>query len=228
MEIFWHGLSFFQINGKINGEKISLVLNPFNKENISRPLKLQADITIFSSPSFLPSPKDLNDFIQDTFLIKGPGEYEVKRVQIRGIADSSGKLEKKDIVNNTIFQIKLEGIKMCHLGNLKEAQVSSEILEKIVGIDILFIPVGGDFTISGKEASRLVSQIEPKIAIPMNYIPSDKKNYFKIKGLKLGLGDEKDFLRALGIKTKEKTKKLKIKAEELPGNGTELVLLELT
>ena len=228
MEIIWHGLSFFQINGKRDGEKIGLVINPFSKESTPGPLKIKADITIFSSPVPFSNIKNIENLIPSTFLIEGPGEYEVKGVKIKGMSDFSGKLGEKNIARNAIFKIEFEGIKICHLGNFNDTQVSSEILEKILGIDILFIPIGGDFTISGKEAAKLVSQVEPKIVIPMNYLPSDKRDFFKIKGLKLKLGDEKDFLKSLGIKAKEKIKKLKMKTDELQGNGTELILLELT
>jgi len=117
---------------------------------------------------------------------------------------------------NIIFLIEFEKMKICHLGDLGETQIFPEVMEEIFGADVLFIPVGGNFTISGKEAAKLVSQIEPKIAIPMHY---------KIPGLKLDLEDEKAFLRTLGIKEKEKEKRLKITKEKLKSEGTEIVLL---
>jgi len=225
MEIIWHGLSFFEIKGKRDGEKVTLAINPFDKSSGLKPPEVKADILVFSSP--LKRGSALETATGTSFLIDGPGEYEIKGVKIRGIPTVDAKREEKGKAKNTIFKIEFEEIKICHLGNFNEDQVSSGILESIFGIDILFVPIGRDLTVSGKEAAKLVSQIEPKTVIPMNYLPSESRSSFKTKGLKLDLQDEKDFLRNYGVKEKEKIKKLKIRASNLQRNGTELILLEM-
>ncbi|GAI42220.1 unnamed protein product, partial [marine sediment metagenome] len=87
--------------------------------------------------------------------------------------------------------------------------------EKMGNIDILMIPVGGALGPEG--AAGIVSQIEPKIVIPMEY---------QIPNLKTKRGKLKDFLKVLGIEKAEALKKLKIKKKKLPEETKVLVLEE--
>lgn len=38
-----------------------------------------------------------------------------------------------------------------------------------VKCDVAFVPVGGTYTMNGKEAAKLVNEIKPKIAVPVHY-----------------------------------------------------------
>lgn len=213
MELIWHGHSFFEIKGKNNQENVSIATNPFSEEiGLKSPKKVDTDILIVSSrnQSYLNKKIISGNY----FLIEDPGEYEIKDIKIKGISCES-KEKKKEL--NTIFTISIEGIKICHMGNFNQLEISSHQLENIFGSDILLIPVGGSFTISGKEAAKIVSRIEPKIVIPMHY---------KISGLNLDIEDEKSFLRAMGIEDKERIQKLKIKKSDFQRDGIEVMLLD--
>lgn len=69
---------------------------------------------------------------------------------------------------NYIYKFKFDNLTLCHLGHIGHIP-SEEIMSSLRDIDILFIPVGGHFTINGLEASMLVNIIKPKIVIPMYY-----------------------------------------------------------
>ena len=216
MELIWYGHSFFEIKSKSNQEKIVIAIDPFlEKIGLKPPRKIEADILIISHQHYDHSNKRI--IRGDFFLIEEPGEYEIKGAKVKGILSFHNKVEGKKRGLNTIFVIDIEGIKICHMGGFGEIELSPSQLEDIFGSDILLIPVGGNFTISGKEAAKIVSQVEPKIVIPMHY---------KIPGVKLDLEDEKPFLRAIGIREKERIKKLKVKKNELQKDGTEVVLLD--
>jgi len=216
MELIWHGHSFFEIKSKINQGKITIAIDPFlGKIGLKPPRKIEADILIISHQHCDHSNKEI--IKGEPFLIEEPGEYEIKDVRVKGIPSSYGKVEGKERGLNTIFVIDVEGVKICHMGDFSESELSPSQLEDIFGAGVLLIPVGGNFTISGKEAVKIISQVEPKIVVPMHY---------KIPGIKLDLEDEKPFLKAIGIKEKEKIKKLKIKKGELQKDETEVVLLE--
>ena len=60
-------------------------------------------------------------------------------------------------------------MRFCHLGDLGQKQLTDEQLEKIDKVDVLMIPVGGKYTIDSSAAQKIISQIEPKIVIPMHY-----------------------------------------------------------
>ena len=73
---------------------------------------------------------------------------------------------------NIIFKIKMDGITICHLGDLGEPCTAS-LLQKIGEVDILLLPVGGKYTIDAMEAKNLAKSVSPKAIIPMHYKPID-------------------------------------------------------
>jgi L-ascorbate metabolism protein UlaG (beta-lactamase superfamily) len=68
------------------------------------------------------------------------------------------------------------------------------------------IPVGGTFTLDSKEAEEIVTQLEPKIIIPMHY---------KINGLTLDLDSAEKFCKEYGGKTEKGVTKLNLKKKEI-------------
>ncbi len=102
-------------------------------------------------------------------MIEEPGEYEVKDIFIQGIPSFHDEEEGKKRGQNTIYTIEAEGIRLCHLGDLGQKELNSDQLEKIGDIDILMVPVGGVYTINSKGAAKIISQIEPRLIIPMHY-----------------------------------------------------------
>ena len=113
------------------------------------------------------------------FLIEGPGEYEVKDIFLQGIFSSS---------QNTIYTIEAEGIRLCYLGNFDQKELTPNQLDKLGDIDILIVPA---------RMAKIVSQIEPRMVIPM------------------GEGINK-FLKEMGRKSVQTQPKLLIKKKDLP------------
>jgi len=230
MEILWHGLSFVEVKGKTDGQPVVIAINPFDESVGLKPSRVKANIVILSST---PSPAEKKKIAKSIgadgpFFVEEAGEYEKQGVKMRGLDNFYRQKESGKLVKNIIFKTELEKIKICALGNFKGDSIPPDILESILGIDILLIPIGGGATISSKEAVKIISQIEPKIVIPVNYLPSSIKSSSESKGLKINLEDEKNFLKNFGAKDKEKIEKLKIKTDELQREGTELVLMEMT
>lgn len=69
---------------------------------------------------------------------------------------------------NTIFKFEIDGVKFCHLGDLGE-YFCNDLVEEIGEVDVLFIPVGGTYTIDYKEAVKYANAINAKITVPMHY-----------------------------------------------------------
>ena len=84
-------------------------------------------------------------------------------------------------------------------------------------MDILLIPVGGVYTIDGKQAVGIIKQIEPKIIIPMHY---------KISGLTIDLEPATAFLKEIGIKPEE-VESYRINAKSLPQEEMKLIMFKL-
>ncbi len=145
----------------------------------------------------------------------------VKDVFIQGISSFHDSSSGKERGLNTIYTIESEGLRLCHLGDLGQKELSPEQVEKIGQVDILMMPVGGVFTVSAKEAIKVMSQIEPNITIPMHY---------QIAKLKLGAKlDELDkFLKAMGIRKLEPLSKLSIKSKDISPEEAKIVILKLS
>lgn len=231
MHIIWYGQSCFQIiTARQKAEQVSIVIDPFD-ETIGLNLpSLTADILLITHNHDDHNHKKAVK--GEPFLIEGPGEYEIKEVFIQGISvlhdDSSG--EKRG--QNTIYTIEAEGMQLCHLGDLDQKELTPSQLEKIGNVDILMIPVGGVRTISAKEAPKIISQIEPRIIIPMHYhIPKLKIHPVKSReaGAKQFNGVELEgldkFLKVMGKKSVEPQNKLLIKKKDLSEETKIMVLM---
>lgn len=205
MEISYLGHSCFKIVGK----KINVLIDPFSPEMVGLVLgKQDADVVTVSH-----NHKDHN-YLEavkgDYLLFDSPGEYEYKEAEFQGVPASHGG-EKGNI---TIFTMEIDDIKVCHLSDLGE-DLSSDQLEKIDGVDILMIPVGGVYTIDAKKAVKIISEIEPKIVIPMHYKA----------GKMTDLAPVSTFLSEIGA-TPTPKEKLKITSKDLP-EELEVVVLKV-
>lgn len=209
MEIVWFGQSAFKLSGK----NISIVTDPYgDPEKLGvKPLKTTADVVTVSHDHW-----DHNNVAAvsgNPVVFDMPGDYEVKGVVFKGIESKHGDNASEP---NTIFTIKTEDMTIAHLGDLGEPLSASQ-LEKINGVDILLVPIGGKYTLDAEQAAKVVGQIEPKIIIPMHY---------SAPGIKTTNIDTVDkFVKEMGMEP-EKMSKLKVLRKDLP-EEPKLVILEL-
>ncbi len=216
MQIIWKGQSCFQIatnHGK--NHQINIVIDPFDETIGLRVPKLEADILLVTHQHH--DHNNVKAVSGDPFLIEGPGEYEVKEVFIQGISSFHDSSLGKERGLNTIYTIESEDIRLCHLGDLGQKELTSEQVEKIGEVDILIIPVGGIYTISAKEAVKIMSQIEPNIVIPMHY---------SIPKLKIKLDGLEKFLKTVGLKKLEPLPKLTIKKKDISPEEAKIIVLK--
>lgn len=213
MEITFLGHSSFKIKTKT----ATLVTDPYNSESVGLIYpKTEADIVTISHEH-----KDHNDISKidkAPFIINGAGEYEIKDVLIYGIPAYHDSQEGKERGKITVYTIEAEGLRLCHLGDLGH-KLTPKQLEQVNGVDVLFIPVGGVYTIDAKGALEVVSQIEPKIVIPMHY---------QEKGLNPAIFEKlapvDDFLKQVGEEVAP-VPKLVVTQDKLP-EERQIVVLE--
>ena len=208
MTISWFGQSCFRIEAKEG----SILTDPFSKDIGLKPPKIKDDLVLVSHNHY--DHNNIEDVGPETFIIKNPGEYEKNGIAVLGINSYHDKSEGKERGSNTIYVIKAEDMTVCHLGDLGQEKLDEKQVEEIGDVDILMIPVGGSYTINYKEALEVISQIEPKIVIPMHY---------KIKDLNIDIESADKFVKELGL-TPEKVDKFKIAKKTLPAEEVKLVM----
>ena len=213
MDITFLGHSCFRLRGK----KAAVVTDPYDPDMVGLKLaRLSADILTISHDHGDHNNADLVSGVKK--VISGPGEYEIQGVSIIGIStyhdDKKGKLRGK----NTVYVIEIDGLRIAHLGDLGH-KLDDKILERIGAIDILMIPVGGEYTVGPQEAAEVTRGIEPVITIPMHYqMPGlNPKTFAK-------LVSEKEFISDLGLQV-EKLEKLNVRKDIL-GEDQRIVVLE--
>lgn len=210
MEISWFGQSCFRLKSK----NAQIICDPFDPATtgLKKP-KLSGDVVTVSHTH--PDHNATEIVEGDPIIFWGPGEYEVKGARIKGIGSFHDNKEGKERGINTIFTYYLDGVTVCHLGDLGH-QLSSTHLEQLGSIDILLVPVGGVYTIDASDAVEVIGQLEPKIVIPMHYA---------IPGLKFELGTVEAFFKAYGQQITDPEQKLSMTAEKLP-DVTQVMRLE--
>jgi len=211
MEIIWHGHSFFEILTK----KVKIAIDPFDEKIGLSLKKVKADILLISHSH--PDHNNKEAILGDYFLIEGSGEYEVKGIYIEGIESFHDEKKGKERGKNTIYKIEVENFKICHFGDYGQKELTQEQKEKLEEVEILMLPVGGVYTISAKEAFKIVQEIEPKIVIPMHYY---------LPHLKIKLEKVDHFLKMMGIKTLKPLEKLVLKKGGKLPEETKVVLLK--
>ncbi len=105
-------------------------------------------------------------------VINKPGMYDVKGVQIFGLNTYHDELNGAKRGSNVIFNIRMDGVNICHLGDVGHGP-SPMMIEAIGPVDILLIPVGGTYTIDAEVAKEYVDRLMPNVIIPMHFKTDD-------------------------------------------------------
>ncbi|MFC1646764.1 MBL fold metallo-hydrolase [Patescibacteria group bacterium] len=174
MDIKYLGHSSFLLKGK----KAVLVTDPYSSSAVGLkfPRNIEADIVSISHEH--DDHNDTKELAGDPFVIRGPGEYEVKGVTVIGISSFHDDEKGNSRGKNTIYKIMIDGLNILHLGDLGHV-LNANIIDELDGIDILMVPIGGVYTIDSKTALQIISDINPSIIIPMHFArPELKKDVF--------------------------------------------------
>lgn len=162
MKITWKGHACFLIETGNN----RIVCDPFN-EGVGYPL--------FSGSGNLVTISHDHWDHNASQLVKGnpmvitePGSFIFDDIQIKGIPSYHDQARGKKRGKNIIYKISVNGINLVHLGDLGHVLTGEQVAE-IGTNDILFLPVGGNFTVNADEAYEITEQLNPKIVIPMHY-----------------------------------------------------------
>ncbi len=162
MKITYLGHSCFQIT---SAQGTSVITDPYTGVGYELPSGLKADAVTISHAHF---DHNYTQAVQSDVVISTCGTHIVKDIQIVGIPswhdEKNGALRGENI----LFKFFVDGITVCHLGDLGE-EISPALIERISEVDVLLLPVGGTYTINASQAKALAEQIAPKIVIPMHF-----------------------------------------------------------
>jgi L-ascorbate metabolism protein UlaG (beta-lactamase superfamily) len=210
MEITWYGHACFRLYQR----GAAVVTDPFEKSIGYELPRLRADIVTVSHDH--PGHHNARGVRDRKLTITGPGEYEVKGVFVTGIATFHDNKKGQVRGPNTIYLYDIEGLKICHLGDLGHVPSQAQI-ETLNSVDVLLIPVGGVSTLNAAQAAEVVSLLEPSLVVPMHY---------KTPSLALKLDPVAKFLKAMGLDNLSPQDTLSVTKSNLP-EETQVILLDL-
>ena len=209
MDINWLGHSCFRLRGR----QAVVITDPFPPDLGYTLSKTTADIVTVSHQH---AGHSYHEGIGgDPKVIAGPGEYEIQGVLIIGIATFHDADRGQRRGKNTAYLIEIDGITVCHLGDLGHI-LTTEQVEEVADVDVLLLPVGGGSTINAATAAEVIRQIEPRAVIPMHY---------QTPVLKRELEPVDSFLKEMGIERPASQAKISFNQSSLPTN-TQVFLLD--
>jgi len=201
LQIRWHGHSCFEITNDL-----TLVTDPHDGKSIGIPApNVTGDIILISHDHY--DHNSAKSVEKDGSKIVTDGRKRtISNIDIFGVDSFHDEEKGAKRGNNIIYKFTVDDIKFCHLGDLGH-DIDDETVEKIGDVDILFIPIGGTFTVDDKKAWTVINKIKPKIVVPMHY---------KIGGLSLPIAGIDPFLAQAKHKVIHVGNEIDIEKEDLP------------
>jgi len=201
LQIRWHGHACWEItNDK------TVVTDPHDGRSIGIPApSVQGDIILVSHDHYdHNSVKTVEK--EESKVITDERKRNINGIDIKGFTSFHDEVGGAKRGSNIIFKFNVDELDFCHLGDLGH-ELDNETAGRIGNIDVLFIPIGGTFTIDDKSAWKVIKKLKPKIVIPMHY---------KIGGLSLPIAGIDPFLEKNKYKVLPVGNEIEIDKEDLP------------
>ncbi len=211
MEITWYGHSCFRLAER---SMASVVTDPYEaKATGYEPLKLKADVVTvcYDTPEY----NNLDAVKGGPHSITGPGEFEIGGVFITGIQTNGIKRTENEL-RNTLYVFDYNGLTVAHLGVLNRVPSQAEI-EALGPVHVALVPVGNGTSLNAAKAAEVISLLEPKIVIPMQYATPAST---------LKLDPLNKFLKEMGLGDVEKMPSLKVTSVSSLPDETKVIVLE--
>ena len=157
MDVTYLGESGFQLRGR----EATAIVDPAPRPG----QRINAKVVLLSTYSLEPEYED-----SDAYTVSRPGEYEVSGILIRGIRTRRASAESEQYAvpdpGGMAYTMTIDGVSICHLGYLRRALTAAET-EELGEAEVLLLPVGGPEALSPSLAAQVVTQLSPKIVVPM-------------------------------------------------------------
>ena len=201
LQIRWHGHACWEITNDV-----TLVTDPHDGKSIGIPApNVVGDIILVSHDHYdHNSVKSVEK--EDSKVVTDERKRNISNIEIFGINSFHDEDMGAKRGSNIIYKFTIDGIKFCHLGDLGH-NLDEEVVQKIGDVDILFVPIGGTFTVDDKQAWDVINKIKPRIIVPMHY---------KIGGLSLPIAGIDPFLEKNRYKILKVGNEIDIEKEDLP------------
>jgi L-ascorbate metabolism protein UlaG (beta-lactamase superfamily) len=166
----WYGHSMFLLQSPGG---VQILIDPHSGIGYPKPALPKVDLVVTSHDHFDHNKVGVaGDSVR---VLKGLQEGNwanidetVGDVHIRSIPTYHDDQQGGQRGKNSMFLFEVAGLRLLFAGDLGHVLTDEQVA--IVGdVDVLLLPVGGEFTIGPVEATQVVGQLEPRLAVPMHY-----------------------------------------------------------
>ena len=200
MILRWHGHACFELQSNF-----TLVIAPPDGRSIGlSPPVASADLVLVSHDHFDHNQARIVRGLRSR-VIDTSGQHQFQGHAIHGIPafhDEEQGAKRGSIV---MFRFELQGISFLHTADL--GHYPAEQLDLMRGCDLLFLPVGGVFTIDTAMAWRVAQAIAPRVVVPMHY---------RYGSLTLAIDDVQPFLDTSPWPVVDLGSEMELEQEDLP------------
>ena len=167
MKLTWLGHSSFKLEESTG---TTVVTDPYHSNVGFDMPAVEADVVTVSHTHA--DHNNIENVLGHPTVLNRAGAYEIGGVHILGghtfHDDKKGALRG----DNIVFRYRMDGVDLCHLGDIGE-ECNAFLVETLMPVNVLMIPVGGNYTIDAKQAKEYVDRIMPDVVIPMHYKTKD-------------------------------------------------------
>jgi len=147
-------------------------------------------------------------------VIRGVGTHSAKGLTFKGVATYHDKSQGKERGPNTVFIFEVDGVNVCHAGDLGHL-LTEEQVKEIGEVDLFLVPVGGRATLDAQEATDVAAQIKARVIVPM---------HFKTPKLGFPFAPVDDFLQGKSNVRRAGSAEIELKKEGLPASPEVVVM----
>ena len=162
MLIKWLGHASFLIKT----DSITIITDPFDEKSGYIPYQEAVDIAMVSHQHY--DHNATHVLAGNPLIVDNTDIYSVPGLTIKGILTYHDQKQGQLRGENIVYKIRAENMELVHLGDLGHVP-TPDMVSNLGQIDVLFIPVGGRFTIDAQQALQTVELLQPSMVIPMHY-----------------------------------------------------------
>lgn len=148
MEIIWHGKTGFTLKN----DEATIVIDPYKDFS-----GLSGDFVLTALEE-----NERSEVAGATKVFDWPGEYEMKGIPIVAMLAHEGeKTEDNSPKETLVYFFDIDGIRVCHLGNLGHP-LTSEMVKSMGDVDVLIINGDNESPLGIKKSEELIEAVEPR------------------------------------------------------------------
>ncbi len=211
MKIKWLGHASFLIT---SDSGVRVITDPYSRGGGINYGQIQEAADIVTVSHKHPDHDNVGAVKGQPAVVDTPGARNVKGIDFLGVSSFHDGARGAQRGTNIIFCFGIDGVRVCHLGDLGHELDAAKVRE-IGPVDVLLVPVGGCYTIDASQAAAVCEALKPRVVIPM-HVKTAKCDY--------PITPAEDFFKGRKNASRVDASEIEIRKDRLPAETETIVL----